>query len=238
MNFAMNGNGPENTFPLYGSDEKVFIRSRGDFANLTNASEQMAAGNDGVIAPGAFWTLTSASIDFQGQGVKPQMVIQFTEPKIAFPGSTGKFFAIDTVAPNQVGLRVIGKPLNVGQPPAPALGLTAIKFVVNTLASLIEDASFDLKSRFGIDEQIPFHASFWIYKGREDIFRDLRAACVLQVIIKAMGAETRSKDGDWAMKLANYKKEYDEVLDRVQLRFGPYGNDQPPVTRFSCQISR
>jgi hypothetical protein len=238
MNFAMNGNGPENTFPLYASDEKVFIRSRGDFANLTNASEQLAAGNDGIIAPGAFWTLTSASIDFQGQGVKPQNVIQLTAPKTAFPGGTGRFFAIDTVGPNQVGLRVIGKPLNIGQPPAPAAGLTAITFVINTLTSLIEDASFDLKSMFGVDEAIPFQASFWLYKGREDLFRDLRAACVLQVIVKAMGAENRVRDGDWALKLANYTKEYRDVIDRVQLRKGPFGNSAPPSTKFDCSLSR
>jgi hypothetical protein len=233
----MAGNGPINTNPVYATDETVWIRSRGDFASLSNSSEQLAFGNDGAIANGAYWTMTSNSIDFQGQGVTPQCVAWLTAPKASFPGG-GRFLAVDSVGPNQIVLRVIGKALNVGQPPAPLAGLSAITFTINTFASLIEDASWDLKNRFALDENVPFRASNWLYQGAEDMFRDLRAACVLQVLVKAFQAENRSKEGDWAMKLSQLKSEYNDVLDRMQLRFGPFGNSEPPVTRFSCRFSR
>ena len=233
----MAGNGPINTTPVYATSECVWIRARGDFATLTGASDQVAFGTDGAIAANAFWTLTSSTIDFNGQGVAAQDVVQLTMPKGAFPGS-GRFYAVDSVSPFTINLRMIGQPTNYGQPPASAAGITGITFNVCTFNTLIEDASWDLKSRFAIDEMVPFRASPWLYTGVESPYRDLRAACVLQVLIKAFQAEVRVKDGDWAMKLKDLKSEYNDVLDRVQLRFGPFGNSEEPITRFSCQLSR
>ena len=34
------------------------------------------------------------------------------------------------------------------------------------------------------------------------------------------------------------KVELDQVLDRVQVRWGPYGNSEEPSTLFSCKLSR
>jgi hypothetical protein len=233
----MDGNGPIPTRPWYATDELIAVRARGDYVTLSSSLEQLAYGTDGVFAPNEPWQLTSASVDFMGQGVGAQHVVFLSMPKSQFPGG-GRLMAVDSSQPNAITLRVLGKPLNFGQPPAPLAGLTGVTFTINTFATLIEDASWDLKSRFGIDEMQAYRASSWIYQGAERPFRDLNAACVLQVLIKAFGAETRTDKGDFARKLAAAKAEYDEVLDRLQVRFGPWGDSEQPVTRFSCKISR
>lgn len=232
----MAGNQPVSTSPVFASDEMVAIRARGDFVTLTTASEQLAAGNDGVILSATPWTLTSVTVDFQAFGVAAQNVVYLTQPKSVFSGG-GRMFAVDTVSPNTLTLRLLNKPPGVGQPPA-INGATSVMFTINTFASLIEDASWDLKNRFDINEAVAFRASAWIYSGVEDQFRDLRAATVLQVLIKALSIENRAKDGDFWRKLDIFKKEYGEVLDRLQIRFGPQGNSGQPATLFSCQLAR
>lgn len=234
----MVGNGPLNTSPIVASDEMFWVRARGDYASLANSSEQLAAGADGVISSGTPWQLTSATIDFEAQGVQAQNVVLLTNgtPRGSFPGS-GRYFAVDSASSTTLTLRVIGKPLNVGQPPAIA-GATGVTFVVNTFQTLLEDASWDLKQRFSLDEAIPFRASQWMYAGVEDPLRDLRAACVLQALLKAYQAEARTEKGDWAMKISRVSREYQEVLDRVQIRWGPWGNSQEPTSLFSLRISR
>ena len=62
--------------------------------------------------------------------------------------------AIDSVLGTSLTLRRLHKDLNVGQPPAPAAGLTNVTFTINTLDPQTEEASFDIKRRFGIDENI------------------------------------------------------------------------------------
>lgn len=237
----MAGNAPLNTSPVYIADEHLWVRARGDYITLATASEQLAFGTDGAFAPSAQWALTSATIDFQSQGVSPRNVVWLTGTstpvKTAFPGG-GRAFAVDTVVGNTITLRLPMNNPGVGQPPAPIAGLTGVIFTINTFAALIEDVSFDIKSRFGLDEAMTYRSSSWIYQGAEDLYRDLRAVVVLQVLKKAYAAELRSNKGDWFEKLKRIECEYDGILDRVQIRFGPVGNSSESTTVFSCKISR
>jgi hypothetical protein len=97
----------------------------------------------------------------------------------------------------------------------------------------VEEASFDIKRRFGIDENLVQRTSAWIYD-----LRDLRMATVLSVLLARYTQESRSEKGDFPRKLSQIKVELDLVLDRVQVRWGPLGNSQEPSTLFSCKISR
>lgn len=230
----MPNNQPVSTVPVFCSDEKLAIRARGDYMNLSTSSEQLAYGNDGVITLGSLWTMTSSTVDFMAQGVQPQHV---AELKLGAKAGSVRLFAVDDVQPSTLMLRLINKAPGIGQPPT-LTGATSITFTINTFDSLIEDVSFDLKSRFGIDEIIPFQASAWLYAGAEDLYRDLRAACVMGVLVEAYAAENRAGTGDYAKKLELFRKMQAEVLERVQLRKGPFGNSSPPVTLFSCGLSR
>ena len=138
--------------------------------------------------------------------------------------------AIDSVFETSITLRRLHKDLNVGQPPAPAGGLTGVTFAINTLDPQTEEASFDIKRRFGIDENIVDRTSSWIYD-----LRDLRMATVLSVLLARYTQEARSDKGDFTRKLEQIKVELDQVLDRVQVRWGPYGNSEEPSTLFSCK---
>jgi hypothetical protein len=224
---------PEQTAPLYATDEDILVRAGADFITLCPAWQQMAAGTDGYFTAGTPWVFNSVSVNFQNNSVSPNQVLWITGPKSAFPGTVGQLLAIDTVNGSSLTLRRPYKDLNIGQPPGPAAGLSGISFLINTLDPQTANASFDIKRRFGIDENIPGRTSSWVYD-----LEDVRMATVLTVLRERYMQETRSDRGDFARKAKQMDVELQLILDRVQVRWGPLGNSAEPATLFSCKISR
>jgi len=223
---------PEQTSPVYATDEDIAVRAGGDWFLLCPAWQQMAAGNDGFFNPGTPWVLNSTLVSFASNGVAPNQVVQLSGPKSSFPGS-GLLLAIDSVSGSSITLRRLHKDLNVGQPPAPAAGLTGVTFTINTLDPQTEEASFDIKRRFGIDETIAYRSSTWVFD-----LRDLRMATILTVLKDRYTAEARTERGDWSYKINAIRSQLDQVLDRVQVRWGVFGNSAEASTIFNCKISR
>jgi hypothetical protein len=223
---------PASTTPVYATDEDIAVRAGGDFITLCPAWQQMAAGADGAFLAGSPWVLTSTATNFAANGVTPNQVVYLTAPKSQYPGG-GALLAIDSVAGSSLTLRRLHKDLGVGQPPAPLTGLVGVAFAVNTLDPQTEEASFDLKRRFGIDETIVDRQSTWVFD-----LRDLRMATVLSVLVARYTQEARGDKGDFPRKIGQLKSELGQVLDRVQVRWGPFGNSEEPTTIFSCKLSR
>jgi len=223
---------PAQTFPTLCSDEDIAVRASGDWFLLAPAWQCMAAGADGAFASGSPWILTSATVNFAANGVAPNQVVQLSAPKQYFPGS-GHLLAVDSVAGNALTLRRLHCDLNVGNPPAPAAGLSGAAFTINTLGPQIEEASFDIKRRFGLDENIAYRTSSWVYD-----LRDLRMATVLSVLLARYTQEARGDKGDFPRKIGLINVELQVVLDRVQVRWGPLGNSAEPSTLFSCKLAR
>jgi hypothetical protein len=223
---------PPQTTPVYATDEDIAVRAGGDFITLCPQWQQMASGTDGFFDSGSPWVLNSTATSFAANKVQPNQVVWLSAPKTQYPGG-GVLMAIDSVAGSSLTLRRLHKDLNVGNPPAPAAGLTNVTFTINTLDPQTEEASFDIKRRYGIDETIVDRSSSWVFD-----LRDLRIATVLSVLLSRYTQEVRSERGDWARKIVLIKEELDQVLERVQVRWGPYGNSAEPSTLFSCKISR
>ncbi len=223
---------PQLTSPVYATDEDIAVRAGGDFTTLCPGWQQMAFGTDGFFLPGTPWILNSTATNFAANNVMPNQVVVLSQPKSQFPGG-GVLLAVDSVNGNSLTLRRLYKDLNVGQPPAPAAGLSGVTFAINTFDPQIEEASFDLKRRFGIDENIVDRTSSWIYD-----LRDLCAATVLTVLFARYSQEARSDRGDFPRKIEQTKIELEQVLARVQIRWGPLGNSAEPATLFSCKLSR
>jgi hypothetical protein len=226
---------PPQTMPVYCSDEDILVHAGGDFAVLCPAWQQMAQGIDGVFAPGSPWVLTSASVDFGSNGVNPNQVVWLTVPKSQYPGG-GHFLAVDSVSGNSITLRRPYKDLNVGQPPAPAAGLTGVAFAINTLDPQSAEASYDLKQRFAIDDNPVIgtqRASSWIYD-----LQVLRVATIYSVLLERYTQETRTEGGDFEKKVVRFRQKLDDALARVQVRWGPFGNSAEPSTLFGCKLSR
>ena len=221
---------PEQSPPAYCVDEDILVRCTGDYATLCPAWQVMASGSDGSFSSGTPWVLSSATVNFANNGVNPGMVVQLTKQSV-FPG-IGRFCAIDSISTNTVTLRLPHKDLNVGQPPGVG-GVTGVNFVIATMDQQIEEASFELKRRYGIDESIPYRASSWVFDER-----DLRMATVLTVLKDRYISESRTRQGDFEEKIRRIEQELVKVLDRVQIRWGPFGNSAEPSTLFSCQIAR
>ena len=223
---------PENTSPVFCSDEDIAVRAGGDYITLCPSWQSMAQGTDGFFSSGTPWILNSTLVNFASNNVAPNQVVWLSQPKNQYPGS-GALLAIDSVSGSSITLRRLHKDLNVGQPPAPAAGLTNVTFTINTLDPQTEEASFDIKRRFSIDESIVERTSSWIYD-----LRDLRMATVLTVLLARYTQEARVERGDFRLKIEQVKIELSNVLDRVQVRWGPFGNSEQPTTIFSCKLSR
>jgi hypothetical protein len=225
---------PEQTFPVYCTDEDILVRASGDYINLVPNWQCMAIGTDGVFAPGAPWTLTSPTVNFGTNGVKPCHVIALKGPRTQYPGS-GDMLAIDSVSTDGFGitLRRPHKDLYVGQQPCPPAGITGVSFAILTFDPQSEEASFAIKRSYAIAEDMPYRSSAWIYD-----LRDLRILAVLKVLYDRYTSELRSDKGDWLRKISLIKTQLDEVAGRVEVRWGPYGNSQEPTTIFSTRLSR
>jgi hypothetical protein len=223
---------PEQTAPVYATDEDIAVRAAGDYVILCPPWQSMAQGTDGAFASASPWVLTSASVDFASNGVQPNQVVLLTGPKAQYPGS-GALLAIDSVGANSLMLRRLYKEQYVGQPPSPVGGLSGVTFTINTLDPQSAEASFDIKRRFGIDENIGDRTSSWIYD-----LQDVRLATVLTVLYDRYTSETRNDRGDFALKIKRVRQQLDDVITRVQVRWGPTGNSAEPSTIFNCKLSR
>ena len=63
-------------------------------------------------------------------------------------------------------------------------------------------------------------------------------ATVLTVLLERYSQEARGDKGDFPRKIGYTKAALSQVLDRVQVRWGPQGNSAEPTTLFSCKLSR
>lgn len=217
---------------LYATDEDIAIRCYSDFTVLTPSSSLLIAGADGVFDAADLWTLTSATVDFAARGLAVGHVVKLTKPQSAFKGK-GEWLAVGAVAAGSVTLRRIGMDDGVGQPPSPIGGLTAVEFSVATLAPQIEQCSDELNRRFGIDPAFAMRAPSWIYDVRE-----LREACMTTVLHRQYTVDARQKDGDFAMKIRELCSARDAAIGRLQVRWGPTGNEAPPTSMFGMRIVR
>ena len=217
---------------VYAADENLAVRAGADFAMLCPDWQKLAAGTDGVFAAGSPWTLSCPGVNFTAAGVAAGHVIMLRKPATVFKGS-GELLAVDSVSGSNVTLRRLGSNSGLGQPPAPAAGLTAVDFQIATLDPQIDEASFELNRRFAIDPKISGRTPSDVYD-----LRDLRQACVLSVLAQRYAAETRGSQGDFALKLTQVKQELTEVLARLQIRWGGSGTDAHSTNWFSTRLVR
>lgn len=213
--------------PYYCTDEDIAVRIPGDYVALCPPWQVLASGIDGTLSAASPWDLGSASTAFDTAGVGVGNVVHLTKP---FKG-TGQLFGVTSAAGSVLSLKRLG-PAGSGQPPVTA-DTTGITFSVLTYAPQIEDAGYDLRLRFGLDEKTVLRNSDQIYDQRV-----LRQLCILTVVARQLATNVRDDRGDWALKLKQAQKDLDDLIDRTSVRWGPFGNSQPPVGRFSTRLAR
>jgi len=221
---------------VYASDEDVCIRAYADFATLVPKDQVLASGNDGVFDPSDLWTLTSASSDFTAQGLAVGHVVQITGPAPDFKAA-GSLFAVGVVATNALTLRRLGKGDGIGLPPCSSGGLNGVTFAVRTFDPQIEDASFEINQKFGIDPSWATMAPDAV-----DNLRVLRQATVLTVLARAYATSSHAKNGDFDVKAITSKQALSDALATVEIRWtkslGVGASLPPPTSRFSTRIGR
>ncbi len=222
---------------LYATDEDLAIRASPDFSLLCPADQTLAHGTDGVFGASDRWTLTSATVDFAAQGLTPGQVVQLLGPTANFK-PPGECLVIDSVSAVGVRLRRKGFPSGVGQPPAPAGGLTGVEFLVVSYEPQLSRASYDLAQRFGIDESLNGRRSADLYDPRQ--LREMTVLTVLHRQYLALSREAGSQEDVLSAKARRLKEELDEVLARAVLHWASDATtgDFTATTRFSAQIAR
>lgn len=225
--------GPSNSLlaTVYADDEDIAIRCGPDYATLVPHDQLLAQGADGVFSNANRWQLASASNDFAGQGVAVGNVVILTAPS-PFRGAGNKY-AVSAVSGSTITLRNIGQPDNVGLPPGPAAGLIGVNFTIKTFGPQLEDTSYQLNTRFGIDPSFTLTSPSQVYD-----LRQLNQACVLTVIVRALATSTRTKDGDFAAKISVFANARDSALGLLQVRWNQINENPPPATTFSMRLSR
>jgi hypothetical protein len=213
---------------LYCTDEDIAVRAAGDYLVLV-PRDQVVARSSGASSSG--WVV-AGSIDYAARGVKAGHVVKLWGAKATPAGtsfgleSSPSLVAVASVATTNLTTRRKGLETGQGEP----LGtFSAIEVEVVTLVPQIEDATFDLQQRFGIDEVVPGATSADLYK-----IRELRQACVLMVLHKLYLAQARqsAKPDDFTAKAKAYAWEVNDVLGRLALHFGATRDEQPAVQRF------
>lgn len=214
--------------PVYCTDEHILIREPGDYPILCPRHQRRAFGPDGVAAG---WSFTSATVDFESQGVAPGNVLQVLKSyQLAAP--VVDLLIVDAVAGGMLTLRRPGDPSGVGDPPAVG---TALPFLIRHLGPQIERVSYDLNQQFNIDKAIGSRSADFLYDSTQ-----LREPCVLRVLSKQYAAMARDAGGkgDFWSKANLYRSEYIAVLDSLEVRWGPNSLSQPSSTRFGTRMTR
>jgi hypothetical protein len=203
---------------VYADDEAIHRQFPGDFAPLIPPAQVIASGTDGAFANGSPWTLNS-SVDFAARGVKAGMLVTLRMAQAASRPAhwvpSGMAYAVDA-APSggSLALRVVGQPSGAGQPPAPTAGLSGVLFEIRTFYPQIEDASFDLNREFSIDPDDPARSP----ANLTDL-RDLRRACVLLVVKRALIASIQNKDDRWATLEPRVCEMFEHEMQRLRVRW-------------------
>jgi hypothetical protein len=223
---------------IYATDEDVALRASADFSILCPKDQKLAVGIDGSISTNDLWTLTSSSVDFQANGLRPGNVVQLSQP-IAVYRPPGESFVVVTVAPNTVTLRRKGQPAAVGQPPGISGGLTSIEFLVTTLGPQLAVASYDLDRRYGIDDLIAGRRPCDLFDPREVCEATVLTVLYRQYLDMSRGGDERSDM--FAAKSRACKQELDDLLALTVVHWAPstdLAESQAPTTKFSTRISR
>lgn len=226
---------PDDTLStIYCTDENIATRAPNDFSVLCPGSNTLASGIDGYIPASMPWRLSSPSTNFGASGINRGNVVVLSAPVTRFPG-TGEMFAIESVDGNSMILRRVGQAINVGYPPGTNANMTGVVFLVQTYQPQIEDVSYYLNRQYQINPSIPARRPSQLYE-----IRDLRDACVLEVLCRRLMTEVNPSAGSSALqKYAAYREELSKIQGRLHLRWKPtiYG-DAPTSNPFSTRIVR
>jgi hypothetical protein len=215
---------------VYCTDEDILAWAPGDFATLVPAAQQIAGGSDGVVASGSR-TLTSTSSNFTASAVADGHVVLLY--KSAAPAETPTdILVVNSVSSSHVlSLRRPGMVAGEGAPPATSLQSTP--FAIRTFWPQIENASFEINRRLGIDPAL----SAWTPDDLADQ-RDLRQVTVYAVLAFSYRGQCRQPDDLYAAKAKQFQAERDELLARLVVRWNASRTSQPPTTRFGTRLSR
>lgn len=228
---ATAGSGPAQLATVYCTDEDVAVRACGNFPQLAPAWQTLAKGTDGAFSTLDPWTLTSVTVDFAACGISAGHVVVLK--KTGTFSASGDQFAVAAASGNSLTLRRVGKGAGVGQPPAPAGGLSGVTFSCATMDPQIEDASYEVNQEMGIDPGT-------LAKTPGDLYdlRQLRQLTVLTVLERVYADNVQGPNTAFALQYKQVCDALDRLRAKAVVGWGAHGLGRNPTTVFSGRTSR
>ena len=217
------------------TDEDLILEAPADFAILCPKDQRLAWGVDGFFAPEARWTLQSAGVDFEGQGLEAGNVVQLLGPSASFR-PPGEALVVERVSGKTVVLRRKGEAEGVGQPPGPVEGLAGVEFVVTTLGPQVERVVEDVERRLGVEV-----AGLVLTESDEEAVRGVVVKAVLSGQYLAMSRDSGTSPEGFMGKAGYLRAQVEERLARLVVHVGGGGVEEEgarSVSRFSTRIGR
>ena len=217
---------------VWSTDEDLYVRSLTDYPLLAADSGVLARASDGQIQSGDLWTLSSASVDFAGFGVRAGQVVHLTGPTSSFK-LPGRCWVVGSVGPSGVTLRRAKAAASVGAPPV-ASALTGITFAVLTMGPQIENASYRINRIFGVDAAVTGRSPSDMYDARQ-----LEEATSYRALADAYWALSRQENGDdFKAKARFYNEQATAAEDRINLIWSANNRPQQQTSKFNMRITR
>jgi hypothetical protein len=221
-----------NLATVYATDADAFVWAGYDFLTICPRHQLLAQATDGAFTAGGF-TLTSVSAGFVVAGVKTGMVCQLTDPKSTLPGNVADFLEVDSLTATTLVLKRVHMATGQGKPPYSAITAN-VSYKIATLYPQIEEASYDLNERFGLNREGRGPSEL-------DDLRQLRRACLSIVLRDAYSQAARmlgQPTDDFSAKADRYDRMASDMLAKLSLRWAPENSSYPPTNVFSTRISR
>jgi hypothetical protein len=206
------------------TDEDIAIETP-NYRTLCPSDAIEAYGKDGTIDPSDPWKLTSATVNFASNNVRPNTVIYLIQPEDVFgpdPGDSLAVSRIDPDDPHSLILRRKGKAEGEGDPPGTGAGaVVGIEFEILTLASQIAKASREVDDELGISDAIARRPGGVLMAEDAEMLSERVVCKVLERRYMAVskGTDTPGAQEIFLVKSKYYADRGRELETRLSLRF-------------------
>lgn len=198
------------------SDESIALRAGSDFALLCPQDQKLVSGTDGAIAQGS-WVLTSSAVGAWPASVATGQVVQLLNHSNPIPKKLNELLVVDSVSGAELTLRRKGMASGAGQAPGSPAALSGVMFLIATLGPQIEQASYNLDRRFGIDDLVTGRRNSDLYDPRE-----AEELCVLEVLKRQyIDAWKAANDDVFKAKFLQINRDLDDLIARSVIHWSP-----------------
>lgn len=197
------------------TDEDVAILGGNDWPELVRAPV-LAIGRDGACAELTPWVLTSASNDFESQGVEASHVchVELGQAGDATQPYPNAVLAVVSTSAGSCTLKPIGMTSGLGIGPGHLGDVSSIRFRVATACPVIERVDAQVRRDLRIIADTQLFSS-------DDLKRVVCYGVLRDLCRDRARMIAAEEDDHWAKKAKAWEDAYDKEMERLKTLYGP-----------------